>query len=261
MKQFIFLLFIGASISSYSQNYDTITVYFDYDSHSLSESELSKLLVFRTYSHVTGPYSIEAHTDSSGTDSYNKILAKKRLNEVLKYVSVDNKKTRIIGEAQSKISSNYIDSKFRKVDILYSDYKPTLPSIEIESSEVTLESGVEDFINSNETTLSIDLYIHFQPGTAIPLPESTPEIDRLFNFLKENESLDAFLHGHVCCAPDIGISTRRAGYVYNYLIKNGISESRLQKKGHGNTQPKTSPELTEEDRISNRRVNVVFTKQ
>ena len=116
-------------------------------------------------------------------------------------------------------------------------------------------------MTSDEKTLSIDLYIHFQPGTAVPLEESYPELDRLVAFMKENGTLAAFLHGHVCCSNNMDISERRAKYVYFYLSKNGIQKTRMDRIGHSNTQPKAFPERTEADRIANRRVTVVFTKQ
>ena len=124
-----------------------------------------------------------------------------------------------------------------------------------------MSNGAAEFIKSKEKTLSIDLYIHFHPGTAVPLPESYPELHRLVAFMKENGTLEAFLHGHVCCDNNMDISERRANYVYFYLSKNGVKEARMDKVGHSNTQPKVFPERTEADRIANRRVTVVFTKQ
>jgi len=269
----LFLFLCTINFVNAQSNTNILTVYFDYDSHTLSPSELAKLKVLYTDASITGPFSIEAHTDSSGTVSYNNRLAQKRLNFVMNHIDLSPVTTKIIGEEISSSSLNYVDSKFRKVDISYFispppadiqdhvDEDPIEDPIGEPTDEPSLESGMEEFVNSNESTISFDLKIHFNPGTAVPLVESYAELDRLVKIMQENKTLDAFLHGHVCCSDNLDISERRAGFVYNYLVKNGVRSQRLRMKGHSNWEPKTDPELTEEDRISNRRVNVVFTKK
>lgn len=270
MKSLILFLFLSTLNFAHAQKANEIvTIYFDFNSSEISESELNKLDLFEKNKHSIVIKTIEAHTDSTGTIAYNNKLALKRLEAVLKHIDFDKSKANIIGEKKANLASNYIGSKFRKVVI---DYYLSLPEIVLEEpiedkieeapeDEPSLESGMEEFVKSDESTISFDLKIHFNPGTAVPLVESYPELDRLVKILQENKSFDAFLNGHVCCSDNLDISERRAGFVFNYLVKNGIQSERLQMKGHSNWEPKTDPELTEEDRISNRRVNVVFTKK
>lgn len=265
----LFLFLCTFNFVNAQSNFNTVTVYFDFNSSEISNSELNKLDVFEKNNYSIVITSIEAHTDSSGTAAYNNKLALKRLEAVLKHINFDKSKANIVGEKKASIASNYIDSKFRKVDILYfiSPPPPEDPDhfdedpVDETEDEPSLESGMEEFINSGESTLSFDLKIHFNPGTAVPLIESYPELDRLVKILQDNKNFDAFLHGHVCCSDNLDISERRSGFVYNYLVKNGIQSKRLRKKGHSNWEPKTDPEITEADKISNRRVNVIFTKK
>lgn len=264
----IFLLFFALCSFGFvnaQDNIKTVTIYFDFNSSTISIEESKKLNpLFIKGMNITR---IEAHTDSIGSVAYNDALASRRLQSVLKHLRYYKDETSVLGEKEANQASNYVDTKFRKVDIFYEDNRTFLPVPPViveeveEKDEPTLESGAEEFINSGESTLSIDLSIHFNPGTAVPLTDSYPELDRLVKFLQENKNLDAFLHGHVCCSDNLDISQRRAKYVFNYLVKNGIQSHRLQMKGHSNWEPKVDPEVTEEDRIANRRVIVVFTKK
>jgi len=83
----------------------------------------------------------------------------------------------------------------------------------------------------------------------------------LFELMRDHPSVDAVIHGHVCCADDFKLSFDRALMVTDYLIARGISRDRLQYKGHSNKDPKFSPEVTEGDRLANRRVTVDFKKK
>ena len=52
-----------------------------------------------------------------------------------------------------------------------------------------------------------------------------------------------------------GLSLRRATTVRDYLVKNGIDDSRMGVEGFGETRP-ISTNLTDEGRAQNRRVEV-----
>ena len=90
-----------------------------------------------------------------------------------------------------------------------------------------------------------------------PFPNKAKDI---IEFLKNNPNINAHIRGHVCCIPNSKLSKERAQRVYDYLIQNSIAASRLSYKGYSNKEPFTSPELSDADRQSNRRVDVIFTK-
>jgi outer membrane protein OmpA-like peptidoglycan-associated protein len=111
--------------------------------------------------------------------------------------------------------------------------------------------------------------VNFQPGRHVLLPESIVPLDKFYEVLKAHPELKIELQGHICCQPfpgdgmdnDTGIenlSAARAKAIYDYLIQKGIDANRLRFRGMGNYYPKVDPEITEEDRIANRRVEAVL---
>ncbi len=87
-------------------------------------------------------------------------------------------------------------------------------------------------------------------------PESKAELDKLIVFLKQNPSLKIELSGHTDNSGDKKfnqiLSHNRAKAVYDYLLQNGITASRLSYKGYGDTKPKV-PNDTPENKAKNRR--------
>lgn len=110
-----------------------------------------------------------------------------------------------------------------------------------------------------EFGVPVILPIKFEGGTNKVLPESMPYLNALADSLKANSFLYAHIRGHVCCGNNMRISKKRAKAVYNYLLSVGVEKHRLNYKGYSNTIPIVSPERNEEDRETNRRVDVIFT--
>ena len=88
--------------------------------------------------------------------------------------------------------------------------------------------------------------------------ESTPELNRLANLLKENKNMKIEISGHT---DNIGtrkynqaLSERRAQSVYNFLVENGIDGSRLKTIGYGKDRPMVSNDDEIDGRELNRRV-------
>lgn len=81
------------------------------------------------------------------------------------------------------------------------------------------------------------------------------------NFLKDNPKVIVAIHGHTDSAGDpdanMKLSNERANSVNNFLIKSGVSASRLSFKGFGQTKPLV-PNDTEEGRAKNRRTEFVI---
>ncbi len=83
------------------------------------------------------------------------------------------------------------------------------------------------------------------------LDKSYPELDRLVNFMEENKSIHIRIEGHT---DGIGnpvelmrLSWDRVAAVKQYLYAKGISESRIDGKGYGRSNP-IAPNNTEENR-------------
>jgi len=86
--------------------------------------------------------------------------------------------------------------------------------------------------------------------------ESMSELDNLVTLLTENKYLVMEIGGYTDSTGsdqyNKTLSEKRALSVVNYLIKKGISASRLKSKGYGNTSP-LGDNVTEEGRKLNRR--------
>ncbi|HKK09623.1 MAG TPA: OmpA family protein [Bacteroidales bacterium] len=90
-------------------------------------------------------------------------------------------------------------------------------------------------------------------------PSSIAELNKLKDFLENNEPIRIQIEGHTDNKGDeqynLNLSERRANAVMNYLVKNDIDKDRLSAKGFGESSPKTSNE-TESGRAKNRRTEI-----
>ena len=102
--------------------------------------------------------------------------------------------------------------------------------------------------------------LNFYGGTATVTTESKPLLEELAQILKDNLSLKIDIQGHICCQrrEDAELtSLRRAKAVYYYLIKKGISKTRLSAQGMAGKHPIYSiPEKNEDEQRANRRVEI-----
>ncbi len=98
--------------------------------------------------------------------------------------------------------------------------------------------------------------IFFEIGKFALLSQSKAELDKLIDFLTNNPQVNIEIGGHT---DSIGsaemnqeLSENRAKSVYDYLVENGVGQSRLSFHGYGFTVPLATNE-TEEGRAKNRR--------
>jgi len=103
--------------------------------------------------------------------------------------------------------------------------------------------------------------IHFDTGSDRIRPESKPELDEIGAVLTEHADLRLLIEGHTDSegpeASNLDLSERRAASVRAYLVENyGVSGSRLQSAGFGESRPVDSNESAE-GRQMNRRVEIV----
>jgi outer membrane protein OmpA-like peptidoglycan-associated protein len=263
--RYIFHLILFSPFFLAAQEQGTVSVFFDFDRFDLKPDTplgVSRIIQYAeegTYEVV----SIKSFCDTTGSVTYNKALAQRRLNSIEQVLGSHGSKAtkEVIGE-EYPVESNYRSSEHRRVDItflIHDEPEELVEEVKPEKSE--LVKSFEGFLkdsSSSETMIRLD--VHFHPGMDVLLPESEPELWSLFDFLRYNEDVTAFIRGHVCCSDDMSLSIARAQVVYNFLVERSISPKRLSYKGFSNSMPAVSPEITEEDRIMNRRVDVVFTK-
>lgn len=92
---------------------------------------------------------------------------------------------------------------------------------------------------------------------------SINELQKLIDFMKINPDISIEIGGHTDNVGNktnnIELSTNRAKSVYNYLVKNGVSSTRLTFQGYGDNNPIES-NSTEQGRAINRRTEFKVTK-
>ena len=93
--------------------------------------------------------------------------------------------------------------------------------------------------------------------------ESFVELDRVVKLLKENPAIEIEMSAHTDSKGsdeyNFRLSDDRARSVRNYIISQGIAESRIVSKGYGETKPVDTNE-TDEGRQMNRRVEFTIMK-
>ena len=99
--------------------------------------------------------------------------------------------------------------------------------------------------------------ILFETGKSILTQSSYTELDRLFNIMTENAMMKIEISGHTDKTGseplNFKLSQDRAKAVVEYLVKKGISQSRIEFRGYGSLQP-ISDNATSGGRAKNRRV-------
>ena len=277
---FLFLALFGSTAFSQLQ---TVNIYFDKLSSEIrpeGKVALEELAVL-IKSDSTQIQSVSAYSDTLGTVQLNARLAKERYNNTLKVLGINASDTsfesNIYGEEFPFVAAEYDIEKFRRVTITHFVKEEVIEEIieEVIVEEVieeVVEEVVEEIPSKLLTQLDefaldpkkkevlLQLSILFVGDKDVFLKGSTAELEELNEFLKNNPNINAHIRGHVCCIPNSKLSKERAQRVYDYLIQNSIAASRLSYKGYSNKEPFTSPELSDADRQSNRRVDVIFTK-
>lgn len=257
MKGLLHSLFILLPILSFSQSkamIDSMSFYFEFNSHEISfqnkhNSETrTKLSKLKDQSLV-----LRAYTDSLGSKEYNLKLAQARLEAAKKFLdkSYPNQfsiKTEVaIGEDLSQKS----DAEKRRVDILVSQASKTNPGKTSSKKKRTFELNVP-----------IQLEIQFVYGRDEVIKSSYEDIQFLIETLQSDPTLYVVLAGHVCCGTDgKNLSGMRANRIKQILVMEGnISGSRINALGFGNKKP-LFVEDSEEHRQANRRVEATFYKK
>ncbi len=106
--------------------------------------------------------------------------------------------------------------------------------------------------------------IYYETNKYEILPESEPELNVLVDFLNSNKQLKVEIQGHTDSSgnpeDNMVLSQNRAKSVVDYLVENGIAESRLQFKGYGDTLPVASNDTDEGKRLNRRTTIKIIEK-
>lgn len=248
----IFLLIV-AVIGVSAQQSKKFIVYFNptlYAIDSKAASTLDSVVQFCEFNKAKITR-ISGYCDSIGTNEENNILSERRAAAVklfltTKKISSDSATIEGKGETTEFDGNNFY--KNRRVEILAS-----IPAPKTNLEEKIAHAKVGDLIVLEN--------ISFYNNLEIPLPQSIPVMEELYNIMLNNPNLEIAIEGHICCQPvDIdNLSEMRAKTVYDFLLKKGIAANRMSYKGFGHTRP-LNQELTNEEKQMNRRVEIRVVK-
>ena len=103
--------------------------------------------------------------------------------------------------------------------------------------------------------------IFFDTGKSELKPTSYLELDRLYQFLLQQEDLRIEIQGHTddigSDANNIKLSQERAEAVKDYLVNKGVAADRIEAQGYGESSP-IADNTTEEGRRQNRRTSFLL---
>ncbi|MCO4804968.1 MAG: OmpA family protein [Flavobacteriales bacterium] len=275
--KYLFLFLVLCSTQLKGQQYDTITVFFEMDERvKFTGKELDKKLATNP---IDKSVVVLGYADFVGDSEYNRKLSADRATSISNYI-LETKKGWSINQSAGKgeLPFNGNPQKSgsaadRRVDIIFVRStikvrpKATIkPKKETTIPLVTNELEALEIDTSKESNIVLE-GVEFIPGRHYPLTESRSRLDQLLLTMKKYPSLKVEIQGFICCdyrqfdgmdndTQTMNLSENRAKFIYDYLIREGIDEDRLQYKGYGSSRPKIFPEVTEEDKQANRRVEI-----
>jgi outer membrane protein OmpA-like peptidoglycan-associated protein len=295
MRNFAASLLCFACLTSLAQIQSKLNVYFKFN-QSLLESNFKSKIDSILMNPLLEQVNIAGHCDSLGNHFYNDGLSYRRSMAIKNYLISKNIDTTKISMSclgkRVPLNKNLTEEERalnRRAELTFifteatrlkkPDTNLVVPtatvSINPESTPKKKDS-VPDHHEINIKNIEVGgtfvlKNLNFEPGKHVLLNASKPTLVKLLQIMKDNPTLEIEIQGHVCCEGkyddgldfDTGtrdLSVNRAKTVYDYLVKHGIEKSRLSFKGFGASQ-KLVKEKTEEDKVTNRRVEIKIIKK
>lgn len=289
-KSLIFLFSVSYFITNAQSQF---SVFFDSNKYELSKKELANLQQFTINNSTIKIIGANGFCDEDGSTFANDTLAKRRINTVFNIIKSKLKfredfKTRSFGELHnlSKIKSEnrkvilyYIEPKdfVREDEILgikKPDIKPiikseikfpekiTLQNMDGTAVDIPLDQQFMKEINEAKTGQILNIQnLNFIINTFIVVEQSRARMYELLTVMQLNPTLKIQIQGHLCCnvVDKKDLSGQRAKAIYNFLVANEVSKSRLSHVGFGGTKALFPiPEKSESERAANRRVEILI---
>ncbi len=227
---------------------------------------MKKLILMMLVTSALSTYSQTSEQTITGKATINVIVTSNLKipieNQEVSFVSIKNKKV------YSGISKK--DGKIQLFIPVGDKYKVQYQSVTSKMDYTVMEiPNAEGVIAECEltitpgTTFTLD-NVFFDTGKSILKPESFVELDELLNYMSQQKTTVIEISGHT---DNVGsadanqkLSQDRAASVKSYLVKKGISASRVEAKGYGDTSP-IAENTDEAGRKQNRRTEVKILKQ
>ncbi len=180
----------------------------------------------------------------------------------IELINLESKKTVLLDSAQQFFTTlethgSYALNVYRNGYLFYSaNVTPTPASID----SPFLVTAFLKPIKLNERVVLNNIF--FETDKYALRPESTPELDKLTQLMKNNPAMKVEISGHTdnqgSESHNLTLSQNRALSVKQYLIKYGIPEIRISTKGFGDKLPVATND-TDAGRAKNRRIELTVT--
>lgn len=292
----VYILSLFLWHNAYAQKADTISVYFDIAIPTLDATQRYILdsLAYEDLLPTTKQYGVIGYADYLGTDTTNQTLSESRAKNVKDYLQTLGIKQDSIqlvigkGTIEREVKNGKEGYRSdRRVDIVIGGFKvdtslktklarqkskqQRLKQLRIEQLKDYKPEprAVEDLPDLEIGDIAIVNNLNFQPARHYLLESATPTLERLGELMQLHPNLKISIEGHICCAPFFekdgwdqdtrtwDLSVNRAKYIYGYLIEHyNIEPNRMTYIGYGFNRPLALPEITEEDKTTNRRVEI-----
>jgi len=258
-KSIIYLFLLLFPFCVFSQEVLTHEVYFETDDFHVLSTEENRLLLF--ISGLDGidieKISIYGFCDDRGSDHYNLTLSQNRADAIKTVFSNNEIDESLISNVDGKgevllkiIKEDEIDKirgLNRKVEIIVTKKLPKPKEaivVEEKPKEATKpknQKTTEDIVNGNvQEGDKIRLEnIYFKTGYASLVKDSKPVLEEIAKILVEENNIYFSIEGHVCCTKNSrdavnrktnqrNLSLARAKFIYDYLVKKGVSKRRMR---------------------------------
>ena len=266
---------------------NTVSIHYNIGKYVLTKAHKTEVTSFLKTLDSTMTYKVKiiSSADYLGSIKSNFVLANKRAIKIK--IFLQNTLPSLFESIESVNKGEVVEHEKEQMDKLIGNVENRKTSILFLKKEVTKKKRIsiaeKKVYIYNPKKEEFDLRIGkkfilkkliFKRGTAIMQQRSKSSLKGLLRFLKENPNVEIEIQGHLCCNsgnyqpdkskvkpyPSIHLSTKRARFIYKYLVINGIRNKRLTYHGYGFQSPIYYPEETQKHKSLNKRVEILITK-
>ncbi|HIA36431.1 MAG TPA: hypothetical protein EYN89_06755, partial [Flavobacteriales bacterium] len=238
----VITLFFSAQVNQLlGQDTTLIELFFLTDKNTLSLNEQEKLSKYlKTFEAKSlGEVRITAYCDDRGSYDHNMHLSERRAHYIKDLLEGSNIEEDIVTKLEGKGELEIDSSKPNIAQQRTSNRRASIVFYFLEDESPVNTSFSDDLKVGDKILLENILFVG---GRRQLLPESFPALESLAATLQEFSKYQFVIQGHVCCSPpnidgadqETGLnnlSLVRSKVIYDYLIDNGISASRLTYEG------------------------------
>ncbi len=247
---FLFILFTNILLAQEEFKH---VVYFDTDEYFVPSTEKNRILLFIQELRAVEIDKIEifGFCDDRGTDNYNQILSQQRADAIKSIFSIndveESRITNVDGRGEILLNIiheddlNEIRGLNRKVEVIVKPLVKIVEPIEI----VDLKPNDSDKLIKDDVKVGDKILLKnllFKVNYSYLETDSKKVLENIAKELMLRDDVHFIIQGHVCCTENgrdavdrrtrkRNLSVARAKHVYDYLVRKGVSKSRMKYVG------------------------------